>query len=63
MIGGVTLGAKEEEIIKSETIYQLIVKGLQLAAKRDKFFSLLHRKRQLQKNYTARNSLETIRPD
>lgn len=39
MIGGVTLGAKKEEIIKSETIYQLIVKGVQLAAKREILFS------------------------
>lgn len=41
------IGTKEEEnIIKSETVYQLIVKGLQLAAEKDKFFSPLCGKRQ-----------------
>lgn len=41
------IGTKEEEnIIKSETIYQFIVKGLQLATERDKFFYPLCRKRQ-----------------
>lgn len=39
------IGTKEENVIKSETIYQLVVKGLQLN-RREKFFSPLCRKRQ-----------------
>lgn len=54
---------EEENVIKSETIYQLIVKGLQLAAERDEFFSPLCKKRQLQKKPLVRDSSETVSPD
>lgn len=44
------LGTKEENLIISETIYQLIVKGLQLAAERQILFS------SIQKETTAEKS-------
>jgi len=59
-----TVGTTEEEnVIKSETIYQLIVKVLQLGAGKGRFPSPLCRKRQPQKNPPVRHSLETGSPD